>query len=114
MEHPRTEATKSDSEEYTYNSGDVENDEESTSKDVGFNCINQTPSTHLSVVKCVSSPPAEKDNWRKSATLHTFTKIRDKSCKVIVDSKSCIYAISSKWLEYLGLEVVPHPPFKVS
>jgi len=34
---------------------------------------------------------------------------RDKNCKVIVDNESCIYAISSKLCEHLGLEVVPPP-----
>jgi len=91
---------------------DSKTNKDPTRDDIGLNYINQTLSIHLSVVKSVSSPPAEKDNWRKSVTFHTFIKIRDKSCKVIVDSKSYIYAISSKWLEYLGLEVVPHPHLK--
>ena len=38
-----------------------------------------------------------------------FTKIEDKNCKVIVDIWSCINAISSKVIEKLGLQVVPHP-----
>ena len=102
------EATKSDSDVYIFKGEDSEIDEEPTS-DAGLNCINQTPSTHLFVVKCVSSTPAEKYDWRKSVIFHTFTKIRDKSCKVIVDIGSCINAIPSKSLKYLGLEVVPHP-----
>jgi len=32
---------------------DSETDENPISDDVGLNCINQTPSTHLSVVRCV-------------------------------------------------------------
>jgi len=42
--------------------GEEETDKEPTSDDVGLNYINQTSSTHLSVVKCVSSSPAEKDD----------------------------------------------------
>jgi len=100
---------------YIFKVEDSETDEEPTSDDVGLNCINQTPLTYLSVVKCVSFPPAEKDDWRKSATFHMSTKIEDRSYKVIVDSESCINAILSTSLEYLGLEVRPHPhPFKVS
>ena len=58
--------------------------------------------------------PTPKDDWRKMI-FHTFTKIENKSCKVIVDSESCINVISSKSLENLRLEVVLHPhPFKVS
>ena len=40
---------------------------------------------------------------------HTFTKIENKSCNVIVDSESCINAISSRLCEHLGLEVYPTP-----
>ena len=50
-----TEITELGSEEYIYDLGDVETDEEPTSDDVGLNCINQTPSNHLSVVRC--TPP---------------------------------------------------------
>ena len=38
-----------------------------------------------------------------------YTKIGGKNYKVIVDSESCINAISSKVTENLGLKVVPHP-----
>jgi len=69
------EATGSDS-EYTYHP-DVKTDDVSSSDDVGLNCIRPTPSIHLSVIKCVPSPPAEKVDWRKTATFHTFIKIGD-------------------------------------
>ena len=109
-----TEATESDSEEYIYDPGDVETDEEPTSDDVGLNCINQTLQTHFFVVSCVPSQPTEKNNWRKSATfhklqVHKFTKIENKNWKVIMDCGSYINAISSKSLENLRFEVVPHP-----
>jgi len=95
--------------------GEEETDEEPTSDDVDLNGINQTHSTHLSVVRCVLSQPTEKDDWRKGATFHAFIKIGDKNFKVIVDSENCINAISSRLYEHLGLEVVLHPyPFKVS
>jgi len=44
-----TEATESDSYEYTYHP-DVKTDDESLNDDVGLNCIRPTPSTHLSIV----------------------------------------------------------------
>jgi len=108
-----TEATESDSDEYTHHS-DV-TDDESSGDDVGLNCIRPTPSTHLAVVKCVPSPPAKKVDWRRTATFHTFTKIGYKSCQMIVDSESYINAISSRFCENLGLEIIPHLyPLKVS
>jgi len=110
-----TEVTELDSDVYIFKWEDSETGEEPTSDDIGLNYINQTPSTHLSVVRCVPSQQAENNDWRKSATFHTFTKIRDKSYKVIMDNESYINAISSKSLKYFGLEVVPHPhQFKVS
>jgi len=109
-----TEATESDSDEYTYHP-DVETDDESSSDDVFLNCIRPTPSTYFAVVKCVPFPPAKKVDWRKTATFHTFTKIGDNSSKVIVDSESCNNPISSRLCENLGLEIIPHlHPFKVS
>jgi len=64
----------------------------------------------LSVVRCAPSQSAKKTIGEKM-----FTKIEDKNCKIIVDSETCISAISFKSLENLGLEVVPHShPFKVS
>jgi len=86
---------------------DVETDEKFTSDDVDLNCINKTLSIHLSIVRCVLSQPAEKDEWRKIATFHTFAKIRYKNCKMIVDNGTCINTISSKLLENLRSEVVP-------
>ena len=56
-----TEATESDSEEYIYDPGDVETDEKLTS-DYGLNCIKQILPTHFSVVICVFSQLAGKDD----------------------------------------------------
>ena len=81
---------------YIFEGKYFETDEESTSDDVGLNCINRILSTHLSVVRCVPSQPAENDDWRKSATFHMFTKIENKNCKVIVDSESYINVILFK------------------
>jgi len=48
---------------------------------------------------------------------HIFTRIRGRgrSCKVIMDSGSCINAVSSTIIAKFGLEVVPHPrPYRVT
>ena len=46
---------------------------------------------------------------------HIFTKIRDKNRKMIVNSGSCINAISSKVTKNFGLKALPHPhPNKMS
>jgi len=110
MEKP-TEATKPDFDVYIFKRKEEETDEEPTSNDVGLNCINQTPSLTCLLLD-ISSQPAEKDDWRKSVTFHTFTKIEDKNCVVIVDSESCINAISSRLCEHLGLGCTPPPPIQ--
>ena len=91
MDGTPTEATESDSEEYTYHPDDVETDDESSSNDVGLNCIRPTLSNYLSVVKCVP-PPTKRVDCRRIATFHTFTTIRD-SYKVTVDSGSLYQCI---------------------
>jgi len=55
------------------------------------------------------SQTTKKDDWRRAATFHMFTKIGDKNYKVIVNSESCINAISSNVTKKFGLEVVSHP-----
>jgi len=60
-----TEVTESNSDVYIFKREDSKTDEEPTSDGVSLNCINQISSTHLSIIKCVSFPPAEKDDWRK-------------------------------------------------
>ena len=44
-----TEATESDSDVYIFNREKDSSDEEPTSDDIGLNCIDQTPSTCLSL-----------------------------------------------------------------
>ena len=60
-----TEGTKSDSDVYIFEGEEDSGDKEPTNDDVGLNCINQLPSTHLSIIRCVPSQPADEDDWRK-------------------------------------------------
>ena len=69
---------------------DVEDDYEG--EDV-FNCIRQAPSTHLFVVKNASTI------WKGTVIFHTFIKIGDTNCKVIVNSGSCINVVSPEVFE---------------
>ncbi|KAL0905783.1 hypothetical protein M5K25_024221 [Dendrobium thyrsiflorum] len=67
----------------------------------------------LQVVRCALSQPKPSDDWRRTSIFHTFTKIGDKNCKVIVDSGSCINAVSSAMVATLHLKTTPHPnPYK--
>jgi len=70
---------------------------------------------HLSVVRCALSQPKENDDWRRTTIFHIITMIGSKSCKIIVDSESCINAVSSTVITKFGLKIVPHPhPYKVT
>ena len=77
-------------------------------EDVVFNCIRQTPSSNGLVVKSAFQQSEEKDDGKETVIFHTFTQIRDKNCKVIVDGGSCINAVSFKMIEKVGLKIVPH------
>ena len=83
---------ETDLDEFTYQAKEEEEnydfDVEITGDDIGLNCIRPTPSTHLSVIRCALSQSKEKSDRRRTAMLHTFTKIGGRNCKVTVDSGS--------------------------
>ncbi|GFS43514.1 hypothetical protein Acr_00g0085550 [Actinidia rufa] len=64
----------------------------------------------LGVVRCALTQAKEEDNdWRRNAIFYTYIKCGEKDCKVIIDSGSCINAVSSSTVSRLGLKLVPHP-----
>ncbi|CAI9757986.1 unnamed protein product [Fraxinus pennsylvanica] len=70
--------------------------------------------SRLGVVRCILTQPKNADDWRRYAIFHTYSKINNKGCKVIVDSGSCINAVSMTTVAGLGLQFVPHPqPYSV-
>ena len=71
--------------------------------------------SRVNVVRCALAEQRGTDDWRRSAIFQTYTKCGDKTCKVIIDSGSCINAVSSSVVSCLGLKLTPHPnPYKVS
>jgi hypothetical protein len=69
----------------------------------------------VNVVRCALAQPRDNTDWRRCAIFQTYTKCGDKTCRVIIDSGSCINAVSSTLVSRLGLKLVPHPnPYKVS
>ena len=67
------------------------------------------------MVRCALAEQRDTDDWRRSVIFQTYTKCGDKTCKVIIDSESCINAVSSNVVSHLGLKLTPHPnPYKVS
>jgi hypothetical protein len=69
----------------------------------------------VSVVRCALAQPKDNDDWRRTTIFQTYVKSGTKDCRVIVDSGSCINAISSNIVSCLGLKSIPHPkPHKVS
>ena len=70
---------------------------------------------HINVVRCTLTQPNKTDDGRRTTIFHTWMKIGNKSCKIIVDSGSCINVVSFKLISMISLKVVPHPcPYKVS
>ncbi|XP_020258176.1 uncharacterized protein LOC109834550 [Asparagus officinalis] len=107
--------SKTDEFVYHVEEEDFDSSEEFDENDISIGCIRSTPSSQLAVVRCALTQPKDQDDWRRTNMFHTFTKIGGKSCKVIVDSGSCINAISSTELAKFGLKAVPHPhPYRVT
>ena len=74
-----------------------------------------TNHTQLGVVMCGLSQSKPTDDWRRTSLLRTIIMINKVPCKVILDSGSCINAISHQTVIKTGLKLVPHPqPLKVS
>ncbi|GFZ02122.1 hypothetical protein Acr_15g0007310 [Actinidia rufa] len=68
----------------------------------------------LGVVRCALTQAKEDNDWRRNAIFYTYIKCGEKDCKVIIDSGSCINAVSSSTVSRLGLKPVPHPsPYHV-
>ena len=69
----------------------------------------------MSVVRCALAQSEESDDWKRNTIFQTFVKCGTTNCKVIIDNGSCINAVSSKLVSFLGLKLVAHPkPYKVS
>ena len=67
------------------------------------------------MVTCALAEQRDTNDWRRSAIFQIYTKCGDKTCKVIIDSGSCINAVSSNVVSRLSLKLTPHPnPYKVS
>ncbi|XP_022867746.1 uncharacterized protein LOC111387423 [Olea europaea var. sylvestris] len=89
------------------------------SEDSFLGCIQASPiiphTPRVGVVHCTLTQPKDADDWRRHAIFHTYIKINNKGCKVIVDSGSCINVVSKATISRLGLKPVPHPqPYSVS
>ena len=69
---------------------------------------------YVAVVWCTLAQPKDTVDWRRTSIFHTWIKTGWKNCKIIVDSGSCIYMLSSSLISKIGLKTVPHPsPYKV-
>ena len=63
----------------------------------------------------MSPSTTDNDAWQRTTIFQTYVKSGTKDCRVIVDSGSCINAISSNIVSRLGLKSIPHPkPYEVS
>lgn len=93
--------------------GDLDN-----SEDTFLGCIQTSSLTphmpKVGVVRCTLIQPKDVDDSRRHVIFHTFIKINNKGCKVIVNSGSCINAVSMATISCLGLKPIPHPqPYSV-
>jgi len=69
----------------------------------------------INVVRCTLAHSNETDNWHMTTIFHSWMKIGDKNCKIIVDSESYINVVSFRLVSMIGLKAVPRPcSYKVS
>ena len=69
----------------------------------------------VSVVRCALAQPQPTTDWRRTAILSTNILINGKPCKILIDSGSCVNAISRGTIGRTGLQAMPHPkPYRVS
>jgi len=47
------------------------------------------------VVQCTLAQPKDIVDWRRTTIFYTWIKIGDKTCKIIIDSESCINVVFS-------------------
>lgn len=82
---------------------------------VGLGPTSLAPDTsRLSVVRCTLIQLKDVDNWHRHAIFHTYIKINNKGCKIIVDSGSYINAVSVTTVSHPGLKSVRTPNHIVS
>jgi len=112
-----------DREGYPESEGDVyinqvdgdEEDFDENIQETTLNCLQFRESTRLSVTRCILAQSKVSDHWRHTNIFHTFTKIRKRNCKVIMDSENCINVVSSMIINKVGLKAEHYPhPYKVS
>ena len=68
---------------------------------------NLTPSVdraQLGVIRSILVQHELLNEWRRTAIFQTSTKIENKSCKVIMNSGSCINAVASKLITTLWMK----------
>ncbi|GFS29072.1 multidrug resistance-associated protein 14 [Actinidia rufa] len=56
------------------------------------------------VLRCALTQAKEDNDWRRNVIFYTYIKCGEKDCKVIIDSESCINAVSSSTVSRLGLK----------
>jgi len=106
---------ESEGDEYIHQvNGDEEDFDENTEK-IMLSYFRLRESTRLSVVRYTLAQPKVSDDWIHTNIFHTFTKIGERSCMMIVDSGSYINAVSLMIINKIYLKAEPHShPYKVS
>ncbi|XP_038975300.1 uncharacterized protein LOC103717641 [Phoenix dactylifera] len=73
------------------------------------------PEVRINVLRCTLTQPKECEDWRRTTIFHTYISNGNKVCKIIIDSGSCINAVSTDTISKLGLTPIDHPsPYKVA
>ena len=99
------EGDEGDLQEQTYDPPTLENiDEEEEFDQLAMIKLPQPTLPDLGVVRCAIAQPVPTDDWHRTALLTTNILLNDKPCKILIDSASCVNAISRNTINKNGVE----------
>jgi len=68
----------------------------------------------LMIRRTLNNQPSATMETQRENIFHTICKVLENICSIIVDSGSCCNCCSTRMVEKLNLQVVPHPkPYKL-
>ncbi|KAK8940525.1 hypothetical protein KSP39_PZI010475 [Platanthera zijinensis] len=83
--------------------------------DIPSDMEEEFPTHNLSVMRCILTTPRTSHDWKRSSIFSLYFKSGDKSCKLIIDSGSCMNVVSEAVILRMKLTTESHPsPYQVA
>ncbi|KAK8921911.1 hypothetical protein KSP39_PZI020636 [Platanthera zijinensis] len=70
---------------------------------------------NFTVMRCILNTPRSTLDWKRSSIFSLYFKCGEKSCKLIIDSGSCMNVVFEAAILRMKLTTEPHPtPYQVA